>query len=336
MIAVRPLLLALAAVASLCGCAQAQTHPPALAVERTIALANVRGRIDHLAFDLHRRLLAIAELENGSVDIVDLSAGAVAHRISGLGEPQGLAFDRGGALLIVADRADGAVHFFNTRDFAPVGALRLGADADNVRIDPRNGRAIVGFGDGALAIIDVDARALVARIALPAHPESFQIDSDTGLAFVNLPDRHAIAAVALDTGGVTPWALPSMFYNFPLALDPASTHLASVFRLPARLALFDRNTGALLASAPTCGDSDDAFFDARRHRIYVACGAGAVDVFDSQDATLAHVGRVGTASGARTALFVPELDRLFVAVRARADAQASILELRPVAGDVRD
>jgi hypothetical protein len=36
-----------------------------------------------------------------------------------------------------------------------------------------------------------------------------------------------------------------------------------------------------------------------------------------------------TASGARTSLFVPELDRLFVAVRARSKEPAAIWVFRP-------
>ena len=33
-------------------------------------------------------------------------------------------------------------------------AARSASDADNIRIDPRNGDIVVGYGDGGLAIID--------------------------------------------------------------------------------------------------------------------------------------------------------------------------------------
>jgi hypothetical protein len=39
------------------------------------------------------------------------------------------------------------------------GSLALGSDADNVRIDPRTGNAIVGYGSGGLAIIDPEKRS---------------------------------------------------------------------------------------------------------------------------------------------------------------------------------
>ena len=51
-------------------------EPPApLVLERTIALKGVTGRIDHLAVDLARKRLFVAELGNGTVDVIDLAAG---------------------------------------------------------------------------------------------------------------------------------------------------------------------------------------------------------------------------------------------------------------------
>jgi YVTN family beta-propeller protein len=62
-----------------------------LVLERTIALKGVTGRIDHLAVDLGRKRLFVAELGNNTVDVIDLAAGTVMHRIEGLKEPQGVA-----------------------------------------------------------------------------------------------------------------------------------------------------------------------------------------------------------------------------------------------------
>jgi hypothetical protein len=113
------------------------------------------------------------------------------------------------------------------------------------------------------------------------------------------------------------WKLPNLMWNFPMALVPDGGLLASVFRLPARLVLFDRATGAVTASQPTCGDSDDLFFDTAAHSLYVVCGAGRVDVFMLTGNALSAPTRVLTRSGARTGLFAPALGRLFVAAPAR-------------------
>src|SRR5215467_9947370 len=105
-----------------------------LVLETTIPLKDVSGRIDHMAVDLERRRLAVAELGNNTVDVIDLSSGRAIHRISGLHEPQGLAFVPSSGVLAVASAGDGSVNFFHASDFSPAGSINLGDDADNVRV----------------------------------------------------------------------------------------------------------------------------------------------------------------------------------------------------------
>ena len=69
----------------------AQAAEP-LVLERTIALHNVRGRIDHMAFDPGRKRLIVAELGNDTVDVIDVAAGVPLHRFTGLREPQGVGY----------------------------------------------------------------------------------------------------------------------------------------------------------------------------------------------------------------------------------------------------
>jgi hypothetical protein len=148
---------------------------------------------------------------------------------------------------------------------------------------------------------------------------------------VNLPGVRQIAVVDLGSGRrIASWSVPDLRSNFPLAIDADGALLASVFRAPAKLVLLDAKSGAVRAELATCSDADDVFFDAGRSRIYVSCGEGAVDVFESAAAGARLLARVDTAPGGRTSLFVPELDRLFVAVRARLfGSAASILVFRP-------
>jgi hypothetical protein len=102
-----------------------------------------------------------------------------------------------------------------------------------------------------------------------------------------------------------------------------------VYRSPAELAVFSTE-GKAIATVETCGDVDDLFVDAKRGRIYVSCGAGYVDVFEIDGSTYRRIARMPTATGARTSLFVPELDRLLVAVRAGAAGPAAIWVFKPM------
>lgn len=102
-----------------------------------------------------------------------------------------------------------------------------------------------------------------------------------------------------------------------------------VFRGQSKLALLDPNSGIVIAAADTCGDADDLFFDQKRKYFYISCGAGMVDVIGHDQTGLRLLSHVRTALGTRTSLFVPELDRLFVAERAgMLGSAASILIFR--------
>ncbi|GAC1477648.1 MAG: hypothetical protein NVS2B11_00470 [Acetobacteraceae bacterium] len=290
---------------------------PPLVLEASIPLEQTGGRIDHMAIDLRRQRLYVAELGNGTVDGVDLAASKVIGRIRGLKEPQGVGYSEKADLLVVASAGDGSVRFYRGEDLAPAGVLQLGNDADNVRIDPRTGNVVVGYGSGSLAVIDPLTRAKIAEAPLPGHPEGFQLDPATRRAFVNVPDAHQITVVDLVGGRASgTWQVPGARSNFPMAYAPAQHLVASVFRSPPELVLFDAATGAVTARLPACGDADDVFFDDRRQRIYVSCGSGEVDTWRRDGTAYRPMPPTRTEGGARTSLFVPELDRLFVAQRA--------------------
>jgi YVTN family beta-propeller protein len=66
--------------------------PMLLQVEAKIPLGDVKGRIDHLALDLPRARLFVAELGNGTVGVIDLESRERHGSITGLQEPQGVAY----------------------------------------------------------------------------------------------------------------------------------------------------------------------------------------------------------------------------------------------------
>ena len=324
------LALAGAACLALCACGARSASSPApraLALERTIPLAQVSGRIDHLAIDPPRRRLFIAELGNSSVEALDLATGRSLGRLGGLSEPQGLGYLPKRDELVVATGGDGMLRFYRAADLGLVGALKLGEDADDVRVDPQSGRVIAGFGK-ALAIVDPARRTVVRSIPLGAHPEGFQVRGER--AFVNLPQARAIAALDLAQGReIARWRNPGPQMNFPMALNAADDLAAVVYRFPARLVLFDPSTGKVVQQAGVCGDADDVDFDEARKRLYVICGSGMVEVFARSGQAYASADRVSTRNGARTGLYEASLDRLYVAARARGAEPAAIMVYRP-------
>jgi DNA-binding beta-propeller fold protein YncE len=305
-------------------------EPLPLKLEAKIPLGDVRGRIDHTAIDLERQRLFIAELGNDSVSIVDLKDRKVLHRISGLKEPQGVGFVPSTGTLYVANAGDGSLRLFRGENYSDVGRIDLGDDADNIRVDAAANRVIVGYGSGALAVIDATTPGKIADIPLKGHPESFQLSGDGSRIFVNVPNAREIAVLDRGTAKqIASWPTRNAAGNFPMALDEEAAQVFTVFRNPAKLGAFAMRDGKSVAALDTCGDADDVFFDAKRHRLYVSCGDGSLDVVDAHDA-FRRIARVPTVAGARTALFVPDLDRFFVAVRAQRGEPAALWIFQPL------
>jgi hypothetical protein len=73
------------------------------------------------------------------------------------------------------------------------------------------------------------------------------------------------------------------------------------------------------------GDTDDLFYDAGRKRLYISGGEGYIDAFQQQDADhYTRIAHVPTATGARTSLFIPAQNRLYLAIPRRSIQNAEI------------
>ena len=296
-----------------------------LQLEREIPLPGVEGRIDHFSADVQGKRLFIAALENGTVEVLDIRKGERSTEIKGLSEPQGVFYSSENNELYVASGGDGTLRTYDGTTLMLRQTLEFGADADNIRYDRHSRQILVGFGSGGLGLVDAKGQK-VATISLNSHPESFELEEGGSRIFVNVPKEFAVAVVDRTKHKVVAkWGLDQTFANYPMALDEANKRLFVGCRLPARLVVLNTDSGQVVAKLPVVGDTDDVYFDLTRRFVYVIGGGGAVDVFQMSDSNhYEHAGRTNTASGARTGLFVPDLDRLFVAAPHRGSQAAKV------------
>jgi len=303
----------------------AQSGVP-LKLEQTIPLSGVEGRIDHFTFDPAGERLFVCALGNNTVEVLDLRKGERIHSVTGLGAPQGVAYVPEVNRLFVANDKDGICKIYDGKSFQVVGELNLKDDADNVRYDEATKKIYVGFGSGGIAVVNARDGKQLGSIKLSAHPEAFQLEKNGNRIFVNVPNSRHVEVIDRDKGEVIArWKTDLAFGNFPMALDEANHRLFVGCRLPSRLVALNTDSGDVVAKIDISGDSDDVFYDSKRHRVYAICGAGKIDIIEQTDPkTYKALTRVNTANGARTGLFVPERDTLFVAVPHRGSQQAEI------------
>jgi DNA-binding beta-propeller fold protein YncE len=297
--------------------AQQREAPPVREVQE-IPLPGVQGRLDHFAIDPKRKRVIFSGLGNNTVQVVDVFAGRMIHQIEGLAEPQGVLYLPEWDKLFVASSADGHVSVFEGANFTLIDRIDFGegSDPDNLRYDAAAKKIYLGYGEGAIAVIDpVTNKRLPTEYKLEAHPEGFQLETKGPRIFVNVADEKKIQVIDRRTGKITSWALPAGHSaNFPMVLDEANRRVFIGTRKPARLTVLDMDTGKVVASVPVAADMDDMFYDSSRKRIYVAGGEGFLSVVQQVDAD--HYGDMGkfpTAIGTRTGVWYEKRDRLYIA-----------------------
>lgn len=302
--------------------------PPAgsLRLEREIPLPGVEGRIDHLAADVAGQRVFVAALGNGTVEVIDLAQAKVSGEIKGLKNPQGVAYAPSSGAVYVAGGGDGTVRSYDSHTLQPLKEIKLGEDADNLRLDAARGQLLAGYGSGAIAVLGLDL-SRKGEFALPAHPESFQFSADGQRLFVNLPEARSIASIDLTSQAVNAaWSHPSAGANFAMALDGAIHRIFIPCRKPARMLAINSDTGSITAWKPTVGDADDVFVDEARRLVYVIGGDGNIDVvFVRAGDAMVSRAQVATAPGARTGLYVPEWNKLLVAAPKQGTREARLL-----------
>ena len=318
-------ILALAATLALAPLLRAEELAP-LTLKNSVALPGVEGRFDHAAVDPATHRLFFAALGNNTLEVVDVNAGKHLHSIAGLKKLTGVLFLADMNLLVVTSGDDGTCRFYDGTSYAERGRVTGLDDADNLRFDAKAKRVYVGYGEGALGVIDPATMKLTASIPLAKHPESFQLEEDGSRIFVNIPDAKQIAVVDRTAGKVVAtWPVEDAHANFPMALAEKQHRVFLGCRQPARLLAFDTESGKRVAEATMSGDVDDLFFDAATSDLFASCGEGFVDVFRfAPHASLTRTHRIASAAGARTAFFSGRLGVFCLAVPHRGAQGAEI------------
>jgi DNA-binding beta-propeller fold protein YncE len=332
-------LLALAVLCIACNNTQptspASAPPTALAappmiLTASVPLEGVKGRFDHFASGKGK--VFVSGLGNNSVEIIDLFQGARSHEITGVPNPQGVAFSPEANKLFVASEK-GKVYIYDGDSYKLLSTLDFDGGADNLRYDAATKRVYVGCGDdeknSAIAAIDAMTGKRTDEVyKLGSEPESFQLEKNGPNIYVNVPDLKQIVAINRTTKALTRWPI-TVGQNFPMALDEGNHRIIVGTREPATISVFDTGTGKMVASVPTVQDTDDLYYSAEKKRVFVPGRAGEIWVYQQVDPDHYDViAKIPTVVGAGTAGYFGRqgkgFDRFYLAVSAAANSNAEI------------
>ena len=300
----------------------------------TTPLPGFSGDFDHFGVDLKGNRLFLTAEEHQSVEVFDLQTGKRIQSITGFEEPHALIYldsDR----LIVTDGNEkaGMVRLVSGKDYKILDTIKLLPNVDAAVFNPVNKYYYVEVGGGGsqakthlLSIIDTKAFKHVGDITLPGNrSEAMAIDRAGKKLYVNLTGVDKVGVVDLDARQmVAEWPVPDAHVENSMALDEPKHRLFIATRQPAKFFVYNTDTGKVVTVLPCAGVNDDMWFDPARKRIFVT-GSDTTSIFEQQDADhYRHLAEVPTGYRARTSVFVPSLNRLYVAVSAKGKPDAKM------------
>jgi hypothetical protein len=335
----RQMLLAIMLLSALVLRASGQDASPLKLVQK-VSMPKVEDRLDHLGVDVPGKRLFIAALgdKQNTVEVVDLKSNRRTASIPGQSKPQGIFYSVDFKKLFVANGGDGTCKIFAGDTFKTVNSFPVGDDADHVGYDPATKYLYIGTGDaksGALAIIDTRTGAHIGDIKTDARPGGIKFDKSNSQIYVTLTGSSKLGVVdRKKREQVASWAVAGVPGNVALAIDENHHRLFAGSRMPPLLTVLDTETGKTITQVEGVDGIDDLWYDAAHQRIYASGGrgfdVGSVYIYQQTGADQYKlIGKIPTAPGAGTSLWVAEFNRFFVAAPASDKQEAQILIFEP-------
>ena len=311
---------------------EAQNLP--LKLIATTAMPGFTGDLDHFGIDLKGNRLFLASEDQKTVEVFDLRSGKRLHSIAGFGQPLTMAYLPDSDRLIVADGGEtNAVQLVDCKQYKIIGTLKLGSGVDHSAYNPVDHYFYVESGGSAntgthrLSIIDTKSFKQIGEVpGLSGESnEGMVIDHAGKKLYVNLTGTDEVGVIDLRARAiVAKWPLPDAHVAHAIALDERNHRLFTATRKPPQFIVFNTDTGTVVGSLPCVGTNSDMWLDVARKRIYIT-GSETASVFEQIDADhYAHVAEVPTAYRAKSSIFVPQLNRLYVADSGKGEPDAKL------------
>jgi DNA-binding beta-propeller fold protein YncE len=317
-----------AAIAALVACLAASVTllaaEPLKPAGRT-ELPEYSGDFDHFAVDVKGNRLFLAGEDGGTLEVFDLKTGERLKTVKGFDTPHAIHFVPGANRLIVTDSGDGLSKIVDGKTYAVVDTIKLVPGADVMSYDASRKRLwVVTGGKNATAKMKETTVSEIDSLT-GKHLGDVKFDTDFTeaiafeqkgtRAFVNVSGKHHVAVLdKVSRQVIGTWPVKEGENNAPIALDEPNKRLFVVTRKPFKLVVIDTDTGASVASFDAPKRTNELIFDRVNRRLYLT-GDEYIAVFEQKNAdTYSEIARVASAHGAKTAILVPEVNRLFVAV----------------------
>ena len=288
-------------------------------------LPEYTGDFDHFGVDVPGHRLFLAGEDGSSLEVFDLRTGKHLRSVKGFDAPHAIVYLPKANRLLVTDSGDSLSKLLDAKTYKVTGKLDLTPGADSTRFDPSTGHVwIVTGGKNAskkmpnVIVSEVDPLSgkRLGDVSFDTDfTEAMQAEQHGNRIFINVAGKSEVAVVDKHTHAVlATWPIKEGEQNGAMAFDEAGHRLFVVTRKPFRLVVLNADTGASIASFDAPPRTNEAVWDAANHRLYLAGDDHLAVVAQNGPDSYEMLPPVATAHGAKTAILVPEVHRLFVAV----------------------
>ena len=301
----------------------------------TISRPGVQRKWDHFGVDLNGNRLFVASENEPVVEVFDLRTNKLLHIISGFKRPHNILIRDDLNEIFITDGEASELKVFRSDSYNLIDQIGLSIDADPIAYDPDSKLLyIVNGGREAhtpyclVSIVDTNSRKKLTDIKLDTDRlESMAIEKSGPRLFVNMAGTSEVGVIDRNQRKlIQTWPITAGAANVPMQLDERDHRLFVVTRKPARLVVLNTETGKEVANLPIGIGTDDLAYDPIHHRIYAPSLEGFVAVIEQQNPdSYRLLAKIPTASGAKTAVLLPELNRYYVGVPSRDKQEARLL-----------
>jgi DNA-binding beta-propeller fold protein YncE len=324
--------------------AQTTSETKPFSFERSIAIPEVPWGpySDYLATDVPGGRVFATPQAAHAVAVFDIRASKLVTMIRGIGNPHGVFYSNEAKRLFVDDGEAGEVKVFANEDFkliksipVAVGANGLTYDASTKLLYVNNGGRDASLDHSFVSVIDTRTSTKVSDVRIDGlFLEASAIDPATHRLYLNFEDKNSVAVLDLGTLKVLEnWPLKHSHHNMPMAFDADHGRLYIGCRdgdMRGSIAVVDVKTGQETGTLPIGGWVDSIYYDSKRQRIYSSSGIGQLETYQvSADNRYRKLESMDTAVMAKTSIYSPQFDLMFVSVPHLGSTLAKILVFKP-------
>lgn len=291
---------------------------------KTVNLPGYSGDFDHFAVDYDRGRLLLAAEDHGTIEVFDLKTSAHLRTVRGFGNPHSITIRNGMPTIFITDSGKEGPTIRDANTYVKKQSVSMTPGSDTGKYDPATnvlyvvtGGKDVDMKTANLEAFNPDTGAKLGSITFQDnHVEAMAfVDGDPRI-FLNLTQTNQLAVIDRKAMKViATWPVPPAQQNAMVAFDPDQHRLYVVCRAPGMVVVMNSDTGAVVSTQPAPLRADEVQYDQATHRLYVPGGEGYLQIYDTTDPNhLKTVEKVTTAPGAKTALLLPDLHRLYLAV----------------------